>query len=390
MLPLVLLAMLAIKPSIAANIGRVQPRIDADTCCPCPAPGNEGTTVTITPATVTVTQPVAAPEQATVTVDHTVTEQGNTVYITKENTPDPATQLVSQETNPVSNPPVKTVTIQGEAPQPSDEAPYETPDTDSPVTETIVPSDQEQGPKTVTVSIGPETSHDTVSVVTVTAGGQPSESPETQPDVTVTVPYNTPQETPQADTHDQVVTKTVHGGGEGETETPTVIVSLEPSIKTVSIGSNHDLTKTLKEPQYFTVTAAPGPETVSVLKSVDHYETVTRTVSASGDGGIDIEIIIININTGEQSCKKMYSGEPCSGDVPTYAPPSGPEPTAVPCPTNVSTSFATVYNTLTVTGTAGVHYNTTAGLNYAYAMPSGTGGYPLKERKPRGPLAKWW
>lgn len=448
MLHLILLAALAIKPSTAASLPRMQPQMDADACCPCPAPGTPGgeaTTVTVIPPTVTVTEPAAPPATETVyishgngldpsketlTVEHTVTEDGNTVYVTKGQQSRPLTHYVTQGVPSEPQPSPQTVTVQVGGPQLSDEMPGEqntvtktigapqpsdeTPGTEDAATETV-PGDMEEGPVTVTVGVEPV--HDTT--VTITPGG-PAETVEGPKEVTVTVSAKPSQETPQQGTDDQVLTKTVHGD---EGEPHTVIVSLQPSIKTVTIGSSniltetnkapeyvtvtavpeeetvsvvqtiensHALTKTDTTPQYLTVTAAPEGETVSVVQTVDHYQTLTKTCSTGGSD--NIEITIININTGEQTCEKKHSGKPCDDDDDStliYTPAPAPQTTVLPCPSpDASTSFQTVYNTILVTGTAGVHYNATAKMGYA--QPSGTGIYPVNERKPKAPLTKWW
>lgn len=394
MLHLILLASLAITPSTAASLGRFQPRMEAE-CCPCPAPG-EGTTVTVTAPAVTVTEPAAAAEtvyitqggegsdnpQETVTVQNPAAESPSIVYVTEGQTPESVTQYVTEEPAE-SQPSVQTVTVH--APQPSAETSQEVPSGNGVVTKTILPSDNE--PTTVTVNIQP--AHGTT--VTLTQGG-PSDGAEVPQDVTVTLPYSPPGQTPQQGTEDQVVTKTVGGK---QDDPHTVVVGPSSDVETV-IPDVHP-TDTTKVPQYVTVTAAPNTDTASVLPSSDCFETLTKTVSTGGDININgdvnididnVEITIININTGEQSCRKKHSGKPCDAD--SHSAIATPQPTEVPCPSgNVSTSFATVYNTIRITGAARVNLNATA--KFSNAHPSGTGSAfdSVPEQKARG-LFNFW
>lgn len=68
-------------------------------------------------------------------------------------------------------------------------------------------------------------------------------------------------------------------------------------------------TRTTESPGLARVTAPPQTRTVSV----DHYRTVTKTLPSSDDddeSGDNIEIIIININTGRTICRTQ-SGKQC-------------------------------------------------------------------------------
>lgn len=342
------LAVLAMAPLAQARFGRFQARTGE--CPPCPA--------NCEAVTVTVEKTVPA-EPTTVFVTHSappVEEQQTATTIIVEPTPAQAEQ-----------PGPKTVTVIQSSPQQQEETPQV-------VTRTIQPSTSaQQEPKTVTVtqSQPSEPVSEAPSVVTVTL--QPESTPVQQTETTPQESPSRPNEAPS------VVTKTV--GQEMKQSRPvqepqTVLVSaVQPSVKTVTLGNGQGITKTLPGT---TITAAP--ETQTIVQSVDHFSTVTQTVP--GGGSDNVEIFIININTGESTCQKKHSGRPCGSQPPVISSPCPP--------VNITTSIATAYNTILVTvGTGTPSQNATSVMGVA--QPSGTGNMMGMGRVPRVPIVrrKW-
>ncbi|KAG5973816.1 hypothetical protein E4U55_000268 [Claviceps digitariae] len=370
---------LALAPVAHARIGRLSPDENLNECCPCPAPGQSSNGASV--VTVTVTQPAQtqtvyvslAQENPThtVTVERTVTIDAHTVYVTQPNNGpigSPRPQFTQQQPGP------QTMTlIQGDAQ--GHTQPLQ-------VTTTVQPespkglSDLE--PKTVTLKADPPVSLVSVasvaqdqpslsaswplSVVTVTQDWQQRQQQQEAPNVVVTV---TPGPEPPAAASTTLTAAQPQGP-------KTVIVTIQPSPSSVQPAA---------------VTASLQAQTI--VQTVDHYYTLTKTVG--GGGGDNIEIIIINIFTGEAFCKKKHSGESCHAGghhtrshlyLSSAAAVTGTGPSQMPRPSvNVTTSVGSIYNTGIVTLSSG---NSTGA-----AQPTGSRG-PLG-RKPRGPLSlrKW-
>lgn len=310
--------------------------------------------------------------QPTVTVERTVTATPQTVFVTQpSNSPPQANQVVvtvSPQPVPVpaQQPEPQTVTVINGSIQPPSQQ-------QQPQTVTVGPGSTPQsqpgvvleaGPTTVTVAANPPTK--LASVVTITQGLPSSEAPSLPSVITVT------QGQPSAPTASIVgisVNSEPPAPGAAQAVNPqTIIISEEPVSSTA---------------QQATVTVAPQIQ--AVTPSADHYSTLTKTVA--GGGGDNIEIFIINIYTGQTSCRKKHSGKPCHSREPQYQPSAASASSYFPCPVvNASTSLATVYNTVLVTLPPG---NGT----YSTALPAAASqaGMTAMGKMPRAPIEmrKW-
>ncbi|KAG5953235.1 hypothetical protein E4U53_006248 [Claviceps sorghi] len=363
---------LALAPVTHARFGRLSPGGNLNECCPCPAPGqpsNGVSVITVTQAAQTVYVSLARDNPTrTVTVERTVTIDTHTVYVTQSNDGPsvPPRPQIGPQTGP------QTVTLT--------KGFRESPQGDSrrlQVTTTVQQPEGPKGlpdaePKTVTTMADPPAS--LVSVLPV-ASDQPSlESPWSPSVITVTQDGHQQQQAPN------VVTVTASPGPSAANTIPaaqsrgleTVVVTVQPSPLSA---------------QPATVTASLQAQTI--VQTVEQYCTLTKTVG--GGGGDNIEIIIINIYTGETSCKKKHSGKSChamghtrghrylSSAAAATGPSQMPRPSA-----NFTTSAASGYSTGIVTLSSG---NFTGA-----AQPTGSRG-PVSAlgRKPRGPLSlrKW-
>lgn len=368
---------LALAPLTQARFGRLSPRESSNECCPCPAPGqlNHGdgvVTVTQPAQTVYVSQAPESPKH-TVTIERTVTAEPHTVYVTQpNNTPSNAPSggneivvTVSPQPPPPQQAGPKTVTVingDSQAPQQQPQSP-QSPQTvtvvnvnaqPEPVTKTVLPEDPKEasGPKTVTVNANQPIKM--VTVVTVTQGGSSSQTQQQQPPSAVTVTAS-----PAPPLADNIAAAQPEGP-------KTVVVTIKPDSPSAQAAA---------------VTAPP--QTQTIVQNVDHYSTLTKTVA--GGGGDNIEIIIINIYTGETSCKKKHSGKSCHAGGHQYLPPAATGSSKIPCPSvNATTSVATAYNTVLVTLPPG---NSTGA-----AQPTGSKRFEaVMGKKPRAPISmrKW-
>ncbi|PHH85971.1 hypothetical protein CDD83_10927 [Cordyceps sp. RAO-2017] len=126
-----------------------------------------------------------------------------------------------------------------------------------------------------------------------------------------------------------------------------------------------------------TTPATLPPQMQSPGTNGDPSHTMTQTIG--GGGGDNIEIIIINIFTGETSCRKKHSGKPCQARRPRPGTVS-----ASPCPSGMnSTRIATVFNT--IMATVGPDTPSRNSTSAATAAPQTT-SRSAKGRKPRAPL----
>ncbi|KAM5342789.1 hypothetical protein ACJ41O_013755 [Fusarium nematophilum] len=176
------------------------------------------------------------------------------------------------------------------------------------------------------------------------------------------------------DSNKHIVTKTIQDGEKYHT----VIVKHEPTITTITKENGEYITTVVEAPCTYTLTASARYQTASVTDH-DDCETFTRTATYGGEP--EVEIIVYDPETGESTCKKQEDGEPChpgyendkvgyGGDgkhqygEDSKAQPSedgksqyekpgysdAPNPDETDCDSAaVSTSFATVYNTVVVT-----------------------------------------
>ncbi|KAF5583255.1 uncharacterized protein FSUBG_13166 [Fusarium subglutinans] len=233
--------------------------------------------------------------------------------------------------------------------------------------------------KTITQDNGRE------EVVTVTGNDQY--------EVTKTVNGNKVVETITAEnTNNYVVTKTIQQGGKYYT----VIVKPEPTVSTITKENGDRITTVVEADQTYTLTAPAKYGTYTVTD--DDCETYTSTATYTGKP--EVEVIVYDLETGDSTCTKE-DGKPCNpgydnggdgskgqyedptntkgqdgsgyynrnvpvytkirtygnGDV--YTEIHGAEPTG--CESSaVSTSIATVYNTVIVTADASPSKSPTA------------------------------
>ncbi|KAG6119955.1 hypothetical protein E4U14_004462 [Claviceps sp. LM454 group G7] len=394
-------AVLALAPVTNAQFGRLSPRDDSRECCPCPPPGQPshgGEVVTVTQPAKTVYVSIANEtpnKQHTVTVERTVAAGTHTVYMTRSQsldgpsyTPADASQsvvTVLRRPQSTSDPEPQTVTvIEGDAQ--GSAQPLQ-------VTSTTQ-HDSSEGhsePKTVTVQVdSPQVK--LVSAITVTQDQPPLQTLWSSPSVvTVTQTGHQQQQTPN------VVTVTA------SPEPPAVNYSpiAQPH------GTNNIILTMQSSPPLAQPASVTAPLQVqTVFQTIDHYSTYTKTIG--GGGGDNIEIIIINIYTGETFCKKKYSGEPChvrSDDLPSSSPTSALSD-LTSSSANVTTRVEKVFKTATVTLYSGILTGaaqpTDARLVTNVASAYGTGILSLSSgnfsgvaqptgRKPRGPMSirKW-
>ncbi|KAG6280790.1 hypothetical protein E4U47_005858 [Claviceps purpurea] len=394
-------AMLALAPVTNAQFGRLSPRDDSRECCPCPSPGQPGhggEVVTVTQPAKTVYVSIANEtpnKQYTVTVERTVAAGTHTVYVTRSQsldkpsyTPADASQsvvTVSRRPQSTSDPEPQTVTvIEGDAQ--GSAQPLQ-------ITSTTQ-QDSSKGhsePKTVTVQVdSPQVK--LFSAITVTQDQPSLQTPWSSPSVvTVTQTGHQQQQTPSV---------------------VTVTASPEPpAVNYSSVAQPHGTNDVIATMQSSPSLAQPASVTAplqvqTVFQTIDHYSTYTKTIG--GGGGDNIEIIIINIYTGETFCKKKYSGEPChvrSDDLPFSSSTSVLSGLASSS-ANVTTRVEKVFKTATVTLYSGIFTGaarpTDVKLVTNVASAYGTGILTFSSgnfsgvaqptgRKPRGPMSirKW-
>ncbi|SCO85220.1 uncharacterized protein FRV6_09347 [Fusarium oxysporum] len=365
------LATLALVPLAQARFDWLYPRDTIAQCPPCSLesePKDCSQTVTVTkPSGPYETVTVSDPNGSYHTV--TVTEQdgpGKTVTIT-QNYQNPQTKVVYISQGETVEPAIETITVT----RPGKTVTVT--ETETETSEHIVTKkiDSYPGPKTVTISNGNE------EVVTVTGNDQY--------EVTKTITMengNKVIETITAEnTNNYVVTKTIQQGGKYYT----VIVKPEPTVSTITKENGDCITTVVEVDQTYTLTAPAKYGTATVTD--DDCETYTRTATYTGKP--EVEVIVYDPETGDSTCTKE-DGKPCnpsydnggdgskgqyedptntkgqdgSGNYNTNAPVytkirtygngdvytevHGAEPTGCESAA-VSTSIATVYNTVIVT-----------------------------------------
>ncbi|KAG5939406.1 hypothetical protein E4U60_000917 [Claviceps pazoutovae] len=398
-------AVLALAPVTNAQFGRLSPRDDSRECCPCPPsgqPGNGGGVVTVTQPAKTVYVSIANEtpnKQHTVTVERTVAAGTHTVYVTRSQsldgpsyTPADASQsviTVSRRPQSTSDLEPQTVTVtegdaQGSA-QPLQ------------VTSTTH-HDSRKGhsePKTVTVQV---------------------DSPQVKLFSAITVTQDQPSlQTPWSSPSVVTVTQTGHQQQQTPSEVTVTASPEPPAVNYSPVAQPHGTNNVIATMQSSPSLAQPASVTAplqvqTVFQTIDHYSTYTKTIEggSGGEGGDNIEIIIINIYTGETFCKKKYSGEPChvrSDDLPFSSSTSVLSDVASSS-ANVTTRVEKVFKTATVTLHSGIFTGaarpTDVKLVTNVASAYGTGILTFSSgnfsgvaqptgRKPRGPMSirKW-
>jgi hypothetical protein len=422
--PLSSIAVLFMAHEVYAHFARFLPR-QAQECCPCPESGNDQAQ---DPVTVTVIENVPAPEPVTVyvsrpretpsptpqtiTVHSTVTEAPLTVYVTQDAAPeapvaDPVEEVIVQN-EPAPEPVTVVVNPDGsqttQAPgdqnipesggdpaagehAPGDQPPAPASDNNAEdpadqanaqnavsdqvknddrqkfiVTEIVKPADPSpSNPKTITVSVAPEEEK-----IVAAAPTDPADNA-----VAVTnAPVNEPSAAPD-ETKVEVALAA---------STQTVVVSPEPVVETVVSYANSST---------MTVTASASVETASLVQTVDNFQTVTQSIH-NGDN-INIEVTVINIDTGESTCIIQDTGLPCgTAPVSNSTVPLVPSATPAveePCPpgTNFTDSDSTFITPLTFDLDGdGINDNDN---DIAYEQPADA--RRLRARRTRGPRSRW-
>lgn len=480
MFPFIPIAVLSMAHAAYAHLGRFQPRMEAEECCPCPGPDNQIAdgglaTITVTevaPAPAPVTVYISHEKQAplptakTVTVHSTLTESPLTVYVTQSDNLGPSGSVTVEEVvHVIPKPEPVTVTVHpdgskitpdinsndptvkerpGVKTQDSDDAmikdgkmddvmqsqtdnngnaedpedgkinhmnngnggsqdiadkgrPKSTDRDDgkdvkkddqhkSVVTETIRPDPGQNIPKTVTISIAP--AEDKTAIV----------SPN-NPTITVTaIPQHTSPSAPEQP-EDQLAP---------DAGTKTVVVSYGPNIEAMipfhnstrpvvetmtpfnnSTKPDVEIMTPFGNSSAMTVTASPSTETVSLVQTINNYQTITQSVHNGHN--IDIEITIINIDTGAKTCANRDTGLPCSSEpgrnttIP-ITPSTTPAVAKDPCPPGTNlTSIAASFNTVTFTR---VKRMANDDADARHDQP--TRAEPLTPRTPRGPRSLRW
>ncbi|KAH8172353.1 hypothetical protein LIA77_06608 [Sarocladium implicatum] len=199
----IILTALPLVNGARMNRPGLESRMDAEECCPCPAAGDAAAML---PAAV-----------ETVTVEHTVTQQAATVYITQACKPaqitvtcDAVEPSQPQHTVVVVQPP--TAPISDGVDDNGDELCDEEEDIydENVVTKTVTVHAAPAGPKTITVSEVAPAPSEVVETVTV----KPMPEPVDQ-QATVTAPPNDNKIMPEPENY-KTVTKTVAGDNGGD------------------------------------------------------------------------------------------------------------------------------------------------------------------------------
>lgn len=442
-------AALAMAPLAQARFDWLHARHQAEECCPCPSPGAPGdTTKTVTisePAgtdhTVTVTESAGYPSKETITIEHTITQPGKTVYITQTEQ-HTVTQKVTIPADPLQThhqEHYKTVTIGNDKEMVRDDVVTITVGDGNEQVKTVTLENAKESNKVHTITIGhsnervytktikdgdkyhtvtignsdngivTKTIHDGDKYYTVTIGDSDDHV------VTKTIHDGDKYYTVTVeDSNDQVVTKTIREGDKYYTVTIgdsnercvtktihedgkpyTVVVKPEPSVQTITLEGGEKTTKTVEVYRTATITAPAQTQTVTKQE----YKTITTTVTDSY-GQPDVEIIIINIETGKSTCKKKLSGLPCHGKNDYELPEAsiltvteGSGATETDCsPISVSTSISTVYNTVVMTvgpnGSAAPESTGTATTTEGVEHPVSSRN--IRARQPRAPRSIRW
>lgn len=155
--------------------------------------------------------------------------------------------------------------------------------------------------------------------------------------------------------------------------------SPNPSVQTVDFVPNTpNPTITTSSAAQPAITTPPQLETM--VPVTDRFTTLTQTMTSGGN--VTVEIIIVNIFTGETICRKEGSDEPCDDSTQEthLLKPSG----EVSCLTTgifTKTATATAFNTVVVTVSPGLWSNGTLATGVAPPAGAATGtGRPMLRR----------
>ncbi|KAJ4270549.1 hypothetical protein NW762_002237 [Fusarium torreyae] len=153
---------------------------------------------------------------------------------------------------------------------------------DKTIVKTITQDDGQE--KVITVTDTNE--HEAIETVTLDDGGKKVVK-------TITV----------EDTINRIVTKTIQKGGKYYT----VVVNPEPSDTTITEDNGDYITTVVDAPHSYTLTAPAQYDTATATD--DDCETFTRTATYTGKP--EVEVIVYDPETGESTCKREGDGQPC-------------------------------------------------------------------------------
>lgn len=272
-----------------AHISRIQPRIDAQECCPCSQYGNDRVDEPVT--TVTVTEAVPAPEPVTIYVSHTkpaTSPTAKTVTVHRTITESPLTVYVTLD----------------DIVEPSDSS-----------TVDRVPINSEPGPVTVTVLLDDSRITQPPGSKNVDLAGEDGIDEDGTDDGENDI--GTQDDTEEDSQNEFTVLENIQPYGPAKSSAGSLTANLvlaEEDIITVS--SDVFPTKSAAEGMVpvgngsvITLTASPSAGTVSSDENIGLYQTFTQSIH-NGDN-IDIEITIINTDTGAKTCTIRDTGLPC-------------------------------------------------------------------------------
>ncbi|QPC78694.1 hypothetical protein HYE68_009446 [Fusarium pseudograminearum] len=312
------LAALALVPLAQARFDWLYARDTIAQCPPCIVEGEAQECS----HTVTVTEPAGPYETVTVSDPkgsyHTVTfteygEPGKTITIT-QNYQEPVTRVVYVSQGETLDSPKQTVTVTA----PGKVVTVTKTETSEHVVTKQVKvypdpgnsngNGYNPGPKTVTISNGhPAPSADSPGyVVTKIVGdGDNVKYPNDAHTVTVIDDGKVKTLTYTDGHYNTVITKTTHEDGKYHT----VIVKPEPTVSTITNDNGDYVTTVVETPHTYTLTAPV--RYASPSSTDDDCETITRTATYTGQP--EVEIIVYDPESGDSTCTKE-DGQPCRPD----------------------------------------------------------------------------
>ncbi|KAL7805314.1 hypothetical protein V8C44DRAFT_368716 [Trichoderma aethiopicum] len=155
--------------------------------------------------------------------------------------------------------------------------------------------------------------------------------------------------------------------------------SPNPSVQTVDFVPNTP-NPTITTPSAAQPATTTPPQLETMVPVTDRFTTLTQTMTSGGN--VTVEVIIVNIFTGETICRKEGSDEPCDDSTHEthLLKPSG----EVSCLTTgifTKTATATAFNTVVVTVSPGLWSNGTLATGVAPPAGAATGtGSPMLRR----------
>ncbi|GFP55846.1 hypothetical protein TASIC1_0006001600 [Trichoderma asperellum] len=338
--------------------------------------GNTDSSITLKKATTkTVTKTVQA---GGVQSGESQPESPKTVTVTIKPDQSSSNEMATAaaESKPASSPsasPNSAVTITISQAKQSSSAEPSRPDSSSGNGVTTVTSVQTpEAVETVTVVANPSTT-------TITLASNPSnstvetassmENPASLSSTTVTL-AGSPSVSPTVQTalFAETSTSASAAAATPATSSPTSV----SSISTINNLAGPNATVTFV-PEPLTSSSPPQPAITTppqfgtISQNIAQFTTLTQTVTAGGT--INVEIIIVNIFTGETTCIKKGSGEPCDSKPEVH--PSGELVTCLT--TGIFTETATAFNTVIVTVESGTWTNGTSATEAALSLATGTG-----------------